>query len=364
MKNNKILFIVRNDYLKNKGGDSIQVLNTAKYLKKLGFDVDIAKSNSYLRYSSDYSILHFFNLIRPSDFLIWLRRFKKTPKVISSIFVSYKSTKNLSKVNSLIIDLFGEFFFEYLKNVYKMLISKLKPFSLEYIFLGHKKSMLKILKNSSFVLPNSYSELKRLNNIFGKIKYSVIPNGIDLDVFKKVNTDPKFEECVISVGRIEPIKNQLNIIRALSGIDTNVYIIGTHAPNHEKYYLECIKSAGKNIYFIDFVDQNKLNEIFNSAKVHVLASWFETTGLVSLEAAYCGCNIIVTETGDQKDYFKDIADFCQPDSIESIKEKVLNALAKERNYKKPQKFIEEKYTWEIAAKETAKVYNEILVISK
>jgi glycosyltransferase involved in cell wall biosynthesis len=61
--------------------------------------------------------------------------------------------------------------------------------------------------------------------------------------------------------------------------------------------------------------------------VHVLASWFETTGLVSLEAAMMDCNVVVTKKGDTVEYFSDMAYYCEPDDINSIR----NAIEKAYN---------------------------------
>jgi len=38
-------------------------------------------------------------------------------------------------------------------------------------------------------------------------------------------------------------------------------------------------------------------------QVHMLPSWFETTGLSSIEAAVMHCNIVITDKGDTREYF-------------------------------------------------------------
>jgi hypothetical protein len=70
----KVLFISRATLflLKDKGGDTIQVINTAKYLKALGADVDILLCNDEIDYSS-IDPIHFFNIIRPADILYHIK---------------------------------------------------------------------------------------------------------------------------------------------------------------------------------------------------------------------------------------------------------------------------------------------------
>ena len=92
--------------------------------------------------------------------------------------------------------------------------------------------------------------------------------------------------------------------------------------------------------------------------MHALASWFETTGLVSLEAAYLGCNIVITNRGDQLDYFGDNAFYCDPESVSSIKEAVDAAYVSASSDILRQKILTE-YNWEVTAQRTIHAYKEI-----
>ena len=63
-----ILFISRATLYKVPGGDTIQIESTAKYLRKLNINVNIKLSNQKIDYSK-YNLIHFFNIIRPSDII-------------------------------------------------------------------------------------------------------------------------------------------------------------------------------------------------------------------------------------------------------------------------------------------------------
>ena len=73
-------------------------------------------------------------------------------------------------------------------------------------------------------------------------------------------------------------------------------------------------------------------------------SWFETTGLSSLEAAALGCNIVITNKGDTKEYFGDQAWYCDPSSPDSIRRAVDEAAASGSNGALQKKIVSE-YTW-------------------
>ena len=149
----------------------------------------------------------------------------------------------------------------------------------------------------------------------------------NLKTHKKVDRKKK---QLICVALVEPRKNQLNLIKAINGTDYKLKIIGDPAPNHKKYLEECKRTANDNVEFIPRLSQDKLVEHYLESEIHVMPSWFETTGLSSLEAAYLGCKVIVSPGGDTRDYFKDFTLYCDPGSVTSIKNAILQA--SESNY--------------------------------
>ena len=135
-----------------------------------------------------------------------------------------------------------------------------------------------------------------------------------------------------------------------------LFIIGKPAPNHLNYYNECRRIAGPNVTFVDFLPRQELCGIYKAARVHAMPSWFETTGLSSLEAAAMGCNVVISEKGNQREYFKDYAFYCDPNDIDSIRLSILKA------YETPinpsfREYIIKNYTWEKAAEKTLEPYN-------
>ncbi|HET7002588.1 MAG TPA: glycosyltransferase family 1 protein, partial [Puia sp.] len=64
----KVAFISRSSLFSDKGGDTIQIVNTAAALRHLGVEVDIFLADQKPDYDK-YDFLHFFNIIRPDDIL-------------------------------------------------------------------------------------------------------------------------------------------------------------------------------------------------------------------------------------------------------------------------------------------------------
>jgi glycosyltransferase involved in cell wall biosynthesis len=187
----------------------------------------------------------------------------------------------------------------------------------------------------------------------------MVPNGIDENLFRPDPVIKKDPYLVVCAARIEGIKNQLNLIRALNNKPFTVVIIGAPAPNQLDYYRKCRNLAAKNIIFLDHLSQQELVQYYQKAKVHILPSWFETCGLSTLEAAAMGCNVVITDKGFTREYFEDFAFYCDPSSPASILEAVEKAASSQMK-KGLQDKIFECYTWKKAAQQTLEAYKKIV----
>ncbi|WP_165929506.1 glycosyltransferase family 4 protein [Pseudocnuella soli] len=342
------------------GGDTIQVCGTAEHLRRLGIDVDIRLADENNIDYSQYDLLHLFNLIRPNDLLKHALQSGK-PYVLSTIYVDYYEYEVNVRggVSKIFLKLFGRFGAEYIKVLGRAVKNGEKIVSRSYLWQGQRKAMINLALGASYLLPNSLSEMRRIELLLGMTnKYKVIPNGIDEELFaeplRKTN-----RQGVICVARIEGRKNQLNLIQAMNGLDIELVIVGRPSPNHQLYYNECRSIAGANVKFLDHMPQAELRQLYAAAKVHILPSWFETTGLSSLEAAIMGCNIVVTRKGDTEEYFGNLAVYCEPDNIESIKGAIMEAYNKP-NSELTRLRIAKHFTWKIAATKTLEVYKSVL----
>jgi glycosyltransferase involved in cell wall biosynthesis len=351
----KVAFITRSTLYSVPGGDTVQVVQTAQQLVDMGVDAKILLSNEQIKYS-DYSLLHFFNITRPADILYHSNKSGK-PFVVSTILCNYSEyDKHHRKGIGALFSYFPADSIEYLKTMARWLLGKDHLSSINYTWKGQRKSIIEILRKANMILPNSESEYRRVEeNYLSKVNNIVVPNGINPNLFKCNNAIKKDDKLVLCVARIEGIKNQLNLIKALNSTEYKLLLIGSPAPNQLAYYNQCRSTAASNITFIDHIPQHELPIYYERAKVHVLPSWFETTGLSSIEAAVMGCNIVITDKGDTREYFENEAFYCEPASPESILATVRNASVAPMSESLRQKILT-KYTWRNAALQTLKAY--------
>jgi glycosyltransferase involved in cell wall biosynthesis len=352
----KVAIIARSTFYSVPGGDTVQAVQTARELNVIGIDTEIRLSNEPIAYGQ-YDLLHFFNIIRPSDILYHSKKAKK-PYVVSTILCDYSEYDKYYRKGGvgILFSVFSPDSIEYLKTIARWLLGKDHLSSISYLWKGQRKSIIEILSRSAMILPNSESEYKRVaQRYIDGVKHLVIPNGADPDLFVYDPLIRKDDNLVICVARIEGLKNQLNLIKALNNTIFKVLIIGAPAPNQAAYYQHCRDLAANNISFIDHLTQNELVKYYQQAKVHILPSWFETTGLSSIESALMGCNIVITDKGDAKEYFGNNAFYCDPEKPENILSAILKASKAPVNETLRQKILK-KYTWRQAALQTQAAY--------
>jgi glycosyltransferase involved in cell wall biosynthesis len=356
----KVAFITRSTIDKAPGGDTIQIKQTAKQLGNLGVRVDILPADLKIDYRL-YDLLHFFNIVRPADMLYHISKSRK-PFVLSPIFIDYGEYDRYHRkgITGFIFRRFSPAANEYFKTIGRWLLRKDSLRSKSFFFKGQMRSIKEVIGKASWLLPNSEAEYTGLLKEYKLITpYTVVPNGIDHLLFLPDQTVTRSEKLVICAARIEGIKNQLNLVKALNNTEFTLLLIGSPATHQKKYAEHCREIASGNIQFVPHIPQEELLSYYKKAKVHVLPSWFETCGLSSLEAAAMGCNIVITDKGYTRDYFGNEAFYCDPANPASILDAVRKASQSERKPGLQEKIFRE-FTWQRAAAVTLDVYNKVL----
>jgi len=355
----KVLFIARSTLDSTRGGDTTQVHRTAAELRNLGMSVDIVLAGTRV-VTNQYDIIHLFNIIRPADLLAYTANCS-VPIVISTIYLDYSEYDQKARggIASAVAKFVGKFQAEYLKTWLRALKGQDKLHSKSYL-LGHRLGMRTLASRAALLLPNSTNEAERFFEDMGrKYPFVSIPNGVDQDV---LNYKPKGErnaKQVLCVAQIEGRKNQHLLIEAIKQLDADLVIVGKASPNNISYEQYCRSIASNQVKFTGYISREELLELYHTSAVHVLPSWFETTGLSSLEAASAGCNLVVSDRGDTHEYFDGYAEFCVPDDVDSITEAIKRAMVKPSTIEF-QSLIRTRYTWQAAAKATLEAYKSVL----
>jgi glycosyltransferase involved in cell wall biosynthesis len=375
----KVLLLGRQSLFKAYGGDRIQIENTAKELRKIGVNVDICTSMNFE--PNNYDLCHIFQLDWSPESYFYAKKIKKSgkPLVLSPIHHSIKEVKRFDDEYVFDYRRISKYLFkdqfdrDVFKNFYRSLLNpsymKLTLFSW---FYGFKKMLMETLKMADKVLVQTSLEAQDLKDTFGvNISWVKVPNGVSEDFLGSRNFSNPLEihDYIICVGRLEPRKNQLSVIEAVkrlrneTGKDLKLVLIGASSSmKHFEYYFWLKREIRQNswIHMINWVNNQDMPSYYHFGKVCVSASWFETTGLTSLEAILSGTNAVAA--GERaKEYLGDYASYCDPGNIDSIKEAI------KKEYFAPRPVVAEnlrhEYTWSNAAEKIHEVYKELLLKS-
>jgi glycosyltransferase involved in cell wall biosynthesis len=363
----RVLFLSRTTLFSVTGGDTIQVLKTADALRAKGCEVMV--STDVDPDMDGFDLVHIFNLTRPQEtyFQALAAKRKGIPVVLSPIYADFSEYDRQARhgIQGILLKHLSPSLAQTVKIAGRMVLhGECAEGSLKLIATGYRRAQLRLLSMASVLLPNSHSEMRRIERDFSetiKKSYVVVPNAIDPQLFVSTQYQPveEYRDCVLCVARIEGLKCQLELARALNGSELKLVLIGKPAPNQMAYYRQIIKEKGPNVTVLGEIPHDELPRYYASCKVHALVSWMETTGLSSLEAGVMGANLVITEKGDTREYFGDLARYCSPDSIDSIRAAVTSAFNAPRSDLLRERILE-KYTWSAAAEATLAGYYHAL----
>ncbi len=350
----KILLLARSTLFTQPGGDSLQIEETAKELRQLGCEVDIATSHNASRIN-EYDVVHFFNLFRPADILPHLRKIKKL--VVTTVYIDYSEYDRHYRGQgwNLVYNVAGKFGVEFLKTKMRWLKGKERFPGFFYLFRGQKAAIAKVLKKADCLITASDYEARHIRSDFPEanaLSYAKIPLGSE-----HLQSSPAREQRVgiACIGRIEGLKNQLNLIKAV-GEKHPLHLYGQAAAHQQKYLEACRSVATENVIFKGQQSRDDIRRALVQTKVHALPSFFETTGLATIEALKAGCEVVVSDRGAMKEIYGSHAFYCDPSSTESIGEAIEKAMHAKGDHRK---WVKENFSWSRAAREILDLYQSL-----
>jgi glycosyltransferase involved in cell wall biosynthesis len=152
----------------------------------------------------------------------------------------------------------------------------------------------------------------------------------------------KNQYVVYSAAEINQRKNQMAVIKAIEGSNIKLILTGTHQVKVDGFWEKVQKNP--NIICIGEITLANLVSIYKSSHVSISTSSTETAGLANLEAAYFGCNLVVSDIPPFREYCGEIADFLKPD-LSDIRTKIESSLQKHKNYDLKNTIVSQ-YSWQ------------------
>ena len=150
-------------------------------------------------------------------------------------------------------------------------------------------------------------------------KVGVVPCGVNMDLFKPVDkmsarqklglTD---EKILLFVGRIDPLKGIDRLLKAMPLLKNHeslrLVVVGgdenSRAELEELQKLSVELNIRDSVTFQGLIKQDQLPYFYSAADVCIVPSYYESFGLVPLEALACGTPVVATDVGDLKNIIR------------------------------------------------------------
>lgn len=195
---------------------------------------------------------------------------------------------------------------------------------------------------------------------------SVVPIGTDPGRYEGA-TGARFGEAhglsgyILSIGPIEPRKNQLLVVHACRALGRPIALIGQG--RQSRYGQTVRREAAPDTAFLGRIDDDGMvASALAGAAAFVQPSWAEGAPVAALEAAAVGVPLVLSRRSAEREYFGGLAEYCDPGSVESIATAVGRAIDSDSPGLRMlrRQLVRDKYTWPAVAEQTLLAYRRAM----
>lgn len=263
----------------------------------------------------------------------------------------------------------------------------------EYRIQGERQ----VLDFADRIIAATLAEESQLQFLYraNKEKIGIIPPGVDISHFYPISQDeaksvvgiPAKDPMLLFVGRIEPLKGIDTLIRAIAHMRrtgvTDQYphylaIIGgdpgvdASAMNSEMARLQalCAEMGLQDmVIFLGKRSQSSLPYYYSAADVLIMPSYYESFGMVALEAMACGTPVVASQVGGLAFLIQDgITGFVVPGGDHlALSDRLTQLLSQpdlRRRLGEQAAAYAQEYSWENITSRILELYHEVLQTSE
>lgn len=325
----KILFQNRPGALTYPGGDTMVMERYRSALEDLGHTVDLHLSAD-AEYSR-YDVVHLFNLVLPEVIEPMARNAIAAGRPVFVQALQENQTAYLGKA------------FVRARALTRYVRNGQTPGTRDGTLAAEPPAQSQATASSAAVAGtaaalfcNSRDERSYVLNLHPGARCRVVPYGVDPVL---AEADPAdftrafgVRDFLLCVGRLEVRKNQLSLLAALEQEDVDLVLADGGVAYFPEYAEACrsFRRRGRTI-ITGRLSPAMLASAYRAARAHILPSWQELPGLVTLEAAAYGCNVAATPHGGIREYMGEACAYFEPDDLSGIRAASLEAMRKPRD---------------------------------
>lgn len=334
----KIAYIITPHAVVDKSnGIKSQAITWGNALQQKGYQVDYIDTWNYYDWSS-YDAVHFFGN-GP-----WVNTIR-----------TYLSKKNPRCVYSPIYD--PNLFLENNNQLIQKKLSKLTHgkwncalYNVCREYQGYKKILVRT--------DHEHEMIKKLFDVPEEV-IAKVPLSYS-HILKYEENLPQKEDFVFHMSLFtQPRKNVIRLVQAAKKYGFRLKIAGN--PGTEEAYKTFMKTVNNapNIEVLGFISEEEKIDLYKRAKVFALPSVSEGVGIVAVDAALYGADIVITNIGGPKEYYNGMAEIINPYNVDEIGQACLKLLNGKTYQPELRKYINENYSLNAVANKLIEVYKSL-----
>jgi len=310
---------MRADYPEKAGGDAVQIEAYARELEVRGWGVNLKPYRATMEFAAG-EIVNLANVDRTYEFLDAYRQASAASARVfaSPIHHDLIDTRRMrlkmdgSRAHRLLNTFLPEGAREAVVYLHRCVLP-LRPARrvAAVVRLVQMATLRKTLVRAAldasecvFLLAPGEGEALRRDYGWSGVKSALTPNGIESSISNLPWAD-RPQGAIVCVGRIEPRKRQLELLRSADAAGVAITFIG--GMGTEQAYAEAFKDAitASASDWTGPVSHDRVQDELQRARVLVNASWLEVQSLVDLEAAANGCYVVSSPAGYSDEWLGD-----------------------------------------------------------
>ncbi len=286
----KILFDHQTPFLLAHGGFQIQIEQTKRALEEVGVTVEHL---SWWDGNQTGDLIHFFG--RPTG-----------------SYIDFAHTKGISVVIAELLSGLGS---------RSPQLLALQKWSVRFVRHNFPQPMWAKLGWDAYtkadrIIALTGAEAHLMEKIFGAsaARIEVVPNGVDAVFFEVGAAQAVRGEYLVCTATITERKRVLELAQAAVAAQTRLWIVGkpySEADLYGQRFMEFVQQHSEIIrYEGEVSDRATLAKIYRAARGFVLLSAKESLSLSALEAAACGCPLLLSDLPWARSFFGSNATYC------------------------------------------------------
>lgn len=190
-----------------------------------------------------------------------------------------------------------------------------------------------------------------------KSKMYIVPLSMTYSDNDVIDYGSKEPFCLHISSISQERKNVVRLIEAAKKYHFPLVLAGKKGLPHEYEKISRAIGDADNIKVLGFISEEEKISLYKRAKVFALPSICEGVGIVALDAAHFGCEVVITSIGGPKEYYGDMAQVVNPYDVDAIGQAVVKLLGS-GTQSKLKAFVDDHYSNETIAQRLIECYEK------